>query len=157
MDLTGEAITRIIREQIRNYGGKMTQEETGVVLTVGDGIAGCSGLERCMAGELVEFSNGASGMAQNLDEDTVAVVILGSDRGIKEGDTVKRTGNVVSVPVGEEMLGRVVNALGIPIDGKGEILTSKYSPVERPAPYTPMPAPGIVKPNLVTWLGKMSR
>ena len=134
MDLTGEAITRIIREQIRNYGGKMTQEETGVVLTVGDGIAGCSGLERCMAGELVEFSNGASGMAQNLDEDTVAVVILGSDRGIKEGDTVKRTGNVVSVPVGEEMLGRVVNALGIPIDGKGEILTSKYSPVERPAP-----------------------
>lgn len=134
MDLRGETITRIIREQIKNYSGRITADETGLVLTVGDGIARCSGLDRCVAGELVEFSGGASGMAQNLDEDTVAVVVLGSDRGIQEGDVVKRTGRVVSVPVGEGMLGRVVNALGMPIDRKGEIKAAEYYPVERAAP-----------------------
>ena len=138
MELRPEEITKIIRSQIKNYENKMESSETGVVILVGDGIAKASGLDKCMAGELVEFPNGSFGMAQNLEEDTVSIVILGSDQGIKEGDIVKRTGRVVSVPVGSGMIGRVVNALGEPIDGKGAIAAEGYRPIE-------MPAPGIIE------------
>ncbi|MBQ7016658.1 MAG: F0F1 ATP synthase subunit alpha [Firmicutes bacterium] len=134
MELRPEEITKLIRSQIKNYENKIQTSETGVVILVGDGIAKASGLEKCMAGELVEFPNGAYGMAQNLEEDTVSIVILGSDNGIKEGDTVKRTGKVVSVPVGENLIGRVVNALGEPIDGKGPITAAAFNPIEAPAP-----------------------
>ena len=138
MELRPDQITKIIREQIKNYENRMEASETGIVILVGDGIARVSGLDNCMAGELVEFPNGSYGMAQNLEEDTVSVVILGTDNGIKEGDTVKRTGKVVSVPVGEKLIGRVVNALGEPIDGKGAIEAEGYRPIE-------MPAPGIIE------------
>ena len=134
MELKPEEITKIIRSQIKNYEAKLEQSETGVVILVGDGIAKASGLDQCMAGELLEFPNGSYGMAQNLEEDTVSIVILGTDQGIKEGDTVKRTGRVVSVPVGEALIGRVVNALGEPIDGKGAINASGFRPIESPAP-----------------------
>ena len=134
MELRPEEITKIIRSQIKHYENKLQTSETGVVILVGDGIARVSGLEKCMAGELVEFPNGAYGMAQNLEEDTVSVVILGSDSGIKEGDTVRRTGKVVSVPVGKGLIGRVVNALGEPIDGKGPITAEGYRPIECAAP-----------------------
>ena len=137
MELRPEEITKIIRAQIKNYEARLEQSETGVVILVGDGIAKASGLEQCMAGELVEFPNGAFGMAQNLEEDTVSIVILGNDSGIKEGDIVKRTGKVVSVPVGAGLIGRVVNALGEPIDGKGVIENEGFRPIE-------MPAPGII-------------
>ncbi len=134
MELRPEEITKIIRNQIKNYENKIEVSETGVVILVGDGIAKASGLEKCMSGELVEFPDGSFGMAQNLEEDTVSIVILGSDQGIKEGDTVKRTGRVVSVPVGQGLTGRVVNALGEPIDGKGAIESEGYRPIESPAP-----------------------
>ena len=134
MELRPEEITKIIRSQIKNYENKIEVSETGVVILVGDGIAKASGLDKCMAGELVEFPDGSFGMAQNLEEDTVSIVILGSDQGIKEGDTVKRTGRVVSVPVGQGLIGRVVNALGEPIDGKGAIEAEGYRPIESPAP-----------------------
>ncbi len=138
MELRPEEITKIIREQIKNYENKLESSETGVVILVGDGIAKATGLDNCMAGELIEFPNGSYGMAQNLEEDTVSIVILGSDNGIKEGDTVKRTGRVVSVPVGEKLIGRVVNALGQSIDGKGAIDAEAYRAIE-------MPAPGIIE------------
>ena len=134
MELRPEEITKIIRNKIKNYEAKLEQSETGVVILVGDGIAKVSGLEKCMAGELIELPNGSYGMAQNLEEDTVSVVVLGTDNGIKEGDTVKRTGKVVSVPVGAALIGRVVNALGEPIDGKGPIAEEDYRPIEMPAP-----------------------
>ena len=134
MELRPEEITKIIRSQIKNYEAKLEQSETGIVILVGDGIARVSGLDKCMAGELIEFTNGSFGLAQNLEEDTVSVVILGTDAGIKEGDTVKRTGKVVSVPVGNALIGRVVNALGEPIDGKGEIVPETFRPIECPAP-----------------------
>ena len=134
MELRPEEITKIIRAQIKNYEAKLESSETGIVILVGDGIARVSGLDKCMAGELIEFPNGSYGMAQNLEEDTVSVVILGTDNGIKEGDTVKRTGKVVSVPVGAGLIGRVVNALGEPIDGKGSIEAEGYRPIESPAP-----------------------
>ena len=134
MELRPEEITKIIRNQIKNYENRMESSETGVVILVGDGIARVSGLDQCMAGELLEFPNGSYGLAQNLEEDTVAAIILGTDAGIKEGDIVKRTGRVVSVPVGEALIGRVVNALGEPIDGKGPITASDYRPIESPAP-----------------------
>ena len=137
MELRPNEITKIIREQIKNYENRMEASETGIVILVGDGIARVSGLDNCMAGELVEFPNGSYGMAQNLEEDTVSVVILGTDNGIVEGDTVKRTGKVVSVPVGNKLIGRVVNALGEPIDGKGPITSEAFRPIE-------MPAPGII-------------
>ena len=124
MELRPEEITKIIRSQIKNYENKLESSETGVVILVGDGIATVSGLDQCMAGELIEFPNGSYGMAQNLNEETVSTVILGTDAGIKEGDTVKRTG-------------RVVNALGEPIDGKGAIASEGFRPIE-------MPAPGII-------------
>ena len=138
MELRPEEITKIIRDQIKHYENKLETSETGVVILVGDGIARVSGLDKCMAGELIEFPNGSYGMAQNLEEDTVSVVILGTDNGIKEGDTVKRTGKVVSVPVGQKLIGRVVNALGEPIDGKGPIENEGFRPIE-------MPAPGIIE------------
>ena len=138
MELRPEEITKIIRSQIKNYENKIEVSETGVVILVGDGIAKASGLDKCMAGELVEFPDGSFGMAQNLEEDTVSLVILGSDQGIKEGDIVKRTGRVVSVPVGMGLIGRVVNALGEPIDGKGAIEAEAYRATE-------MPAPGIIE------------
>ena len=137
MELRPEEITKIIRSQIKNYENKLEESETGVVIVVGDGIATVSGLDNCMAGELLEFTNGSYGMAQNLNEDTVSAVILGTDQGIKEGDTVKRTGRVVSVPVGKGLIGRVVNALGEPIDGKGTIEAEAFRPIE-------MSAPGII-------------
>ena len=138
MELRPEEITKIIRSQIKHYQNRLESNETGIVILVGDGIARVSGLTNCMAGELLAFPNGAYGMAQNLEEDSVAVVILGADGGIKEGDTVRRTGKVVSVPVGKAMIGRVVNALGEPIDGKGPIDAEGYRPIE-------MPAPGIIE------------
>lgn len=134
MELRPEEISKIIRSQIENYENKMETSETGVVILVGDGIAKASGLDNCMAGELVEFPDGSYGMAQNLEENTVSIVILGSDQGIKEGDVVKRTGKVVSVPVGVKLIGRVVNALGEPIDGKGAIKADDYKAIESPAP-----------------------
>ena len=134
MEFRPEEITKIIRSQIKNYENKMEASETGVVILVGDGIAKASGLDQCMAGELLEFPNGSYGMAQNLEEDTVSIVILGTDNGIKEGDIVKRTGKVVSVPVGAGLIGRVVNALGEPIDGKGPIANEGFRPIEAPAP-----------------------
>ena len=134
MELRPEEITRIIREQIKNYECKLETSETGTIILVGDGIARASGLDNCMANELVEFDNGEFGMAQNLEENFVSIVILGSDAGLHEGSTVKRTGRVVSVPVGEELIGRVVNALGQPVDGKGAIHTTKTRPIESPAP-----------------------
>ncbi|MBP5224857.1 MAG: F0F1 ATP synthase subunit alpha, partial [Lachnospiraceae bacterium] len=134
MDLRPDEITKIIRAQIENYQTLIEQSETGTVITVGDGIARVSGLDACMVNELIEFPNGSFGMAQNLEENSVAVVILGTDAGIREGDTVKRTGRVVSVPVGKALIGRVVDALGAPIDGKGMIEAEAYRAVELKAP-----------------------
>ena len=134
MQLRPEEISSVIKAQIKNYNTKIEQSETGTIILVGDGIARATGLEKCMANELVEFSNGEYGMAQNLEENTVSIVMLGSDKGIKEGDIVKRTGKVVAVPVGEALIGRVVNALGQPIDGKGPIETTETRPIESPAP-----------------------
>ena len=130
MHLRPEEISTIIKNQIKNYGKQIQQDETGTVILVGDGIARASGLDKCMANELVEFSNGEYGMALNLEENSVSIVMLGTDAGIKEGDVVKRTGRVVSVPVGEAMIGRVVNALGQPVDGKGPIDTKEFRPIE---------------------------
>ena len=134
MQLKPEEISKIIKDQIKNYANQIESAETGTVILVGDGIARAHGLEKCMANELVEFQNGEYGMALNLEENSVAIVILGSDQGIKEGDTVKRTGKVVSVPVGDEMIGRVLNAMGEPIDGKGPITAKEYRPIESKAP-----------------------
>ena len=133
MQLKPEEISKIIKSQIKNYGARLESAETGTVIMVGDGIARAYGLDKCMSNELVEFQNGEYGMALNLEENSVAIVILGSDEGIKEGDTVKRTGKVVSVPVGEGVIGRVVNALGAPIDGKGPIESEELRPIERKA------------------------
>ena len=134
MQLKPEEISKIIKSQIKHYEAQIEQSETGTVILVGDGIARASGLEKCMSGELVEFSNGEYGMAQNLEENSVSIVMLGSDDGVKEGSVVKRTGKVVSVPVGEGLIGRVVNALGQPVDGKGPIEAAGYRPIESPAP-----------------------
>ena len=126
-------ISKIIKEQIRNYKKETDQDEVGYVISVGDGISKVHGLEMCKANELLEFSNGTFGMALNLEATHVSAVLLGTDVGISEGSLVKRTGRVVSVPVGDAMIGRVVNALGQPIDGKGPIETSEYRPIERRA------------------------
>ncbi|MGP1486528.1 F0F1 ATP synthase subunit alpha [Peptostreptococcus stomatis] len=134
MNLKPEEISSIIKSQIKNYDNKIKLTDTGSVLSVGDGIASVYGLESVMSGELLEFPNKVFGMALNLEEEVVGAVILGDDSSIKEGDLVKRTGRIVEVPVGEAMIGRVVNALGQPIDGKGDILTDKTRPVEYPAP-----------------------
>ena len=134
MQLKPEEISKVIRSQIKYYENAIQQNETGTILMVGDGIARASGLVNCMAGELLEFEDGNFGMAQNLEENSVSIVIFGSDENIGEGQTVKRTGKVVSVPVGEAMIGRVVNALGQPIDSAGPIDTKEFRPVETKAP-----------------------
>ena len=138
MELRPDEISTIIKQQITNYQNQIKLTNVGTVVTVGDGIAHIHGLEECMSGELLEFPGGVYGMAQNLEEDLVGAVILGSDQNIREGDTVKRTQRIVEVPVGEAMLGRVVDALGAPIDGKGPINTTEARPIE-------MPAPGIIE------------
>ena len=134
MQLKPEEISQVIRSQIKYYENSIRQNETGTVLNVGDGIARASGLINCMAGELLEFEDGSFGMAQNLEENSVSVVLFGSGDNIGEGQTVKRTGKVVSVPVGDAMVGRVVNALGQPIDGAGPIATTEFRAIESPAP-----------------------
>ena len=134
VQLKPEQISRIIRSQIKYYQNAIEQSETGTVTMVGDGIARAAGLDNCMAGELVQFESGAYGMAQTLEENSVSIVLLGDDSGIKEGSSIHRTGKVVSVPVGEGMIGRVVNALGQPIDGKGPIEAADYRAIESPAP-----------------------
>ena len=134
MQLKPEEISKVIRSQIKYYDNAIQQSETGTVLMVGDGIARASGLTNCMSGELLEFEDGSFGMAQNLEENSVSAVLFSTENEIGEGQTVKRTGKVVSVPVGDAMLGRVVNALGQPIDGDGPIDTQQFSPVEIKAP-----------------------
>jgi len=134
MNLRPEEISQIIKEQIKGYEGKLDKIDVGTVIEVGDGITRVHGLDNCMAGELLDFGDNVYGMALNLEEDNVGCVLLGSDKNIKEGNTVKRTERIVEVPVGDAMLGRVVNALGQAIDGKGEIKTDKFRPVEQVAP-----------------------
>ena len=134
MSITAEEISTLIKQQIENYDSEIEISDVGTVIEVGDGIARAHGLDNVMAGELVEFSNGVVGMAQNLEESNVGIVILGPYTEIKEGDEVRRTGRIMQVPVGEELIGRVVNPLGQPIDGKGPIETSKTRPIESDAP-----------------------
>ena len=134
MELRPEEISSVIKEQIKNYEKKLDMVDVGTVIQVGDGIARIHGLEACMAGELIEFPGEVYGMALNLEEDNVGCVLLGSDKNIKEGDIVKKTNRIVEVPVGDVMIGRVVNALGQPIDGKGPINATKFRPIERIAP-----------------------
>lgn len=133
MKLRPDEITSIIKEQIKNYQSEIQYSDVGTVVTVGDGISKIHGLDNCMSGELLDFGNGVFGMALNLEQDFVGAVLLGDDENIKEGTLVKRTGKIVSVPVGDELIGRVVNALGEPIDGKGAILTKETRPIECPA------------------------
>lgn len=134
MNLRPEEISAVIKEQIKGFTTELDVSEVGTVIQVGDGIARIHGLDNCMAGELVEFENNLFGMALNLEEDNVGVVILGSDATVREGSVVKRTGRITEVPVGDAMLGRVVNSIGVPIDGKGPIKTDKTRPIERVAP-----------------------
>ena len=134
MQLKPEEISKLIKEQIKHYENRIAQDDTGTTIMIGDGIARVSGLDKCMANELVQFPNGAYGMALNLEENSIGVVMLGDDEDIKEGDVVKRTGQVVSVPVGEGLIGRVVNALGQPVDGKGPVDAKEHRPIERNAP-----------------------
>jgi F-type H+-transporting ATPase subunit alpha len=134
MEIRAEEITRIIREQLSGFSAGVDVSEVGTVLGVGDGIARIHGLARCMAGELLELPHGVMAIALNLEEDSVGAVLMGETAEIKEGDQVKRTGRIMSVPVGEAMVGRVVNALGQPIDGKGPIATTGYNEIERIAP-----------------------
>ncbi|MBN2529109.1 MAG: F0F1 ATP synthase subunit alpha [Deltaproteobacteria bacterium] len=138
MQLRAEEISKIIKQQIENYDREIEVVETGTILTVGDGIARVYGLDGAMAGELVEFPHSIMGMVLNLEEDNVGIVLFGDDTELREGDTVKRTGRIADTPVGEALLGRVVNALGQPIDGKGPIKSSRMSRIE-------VKAPGIVQ------------
>ena len=133
MNLRPEEISSVIKDQIKRYASEMEVSEVGTVIQVADGIARVHGLEKAMQGELLEFPGEVYGMVMNLEEDNVGAVLLGSSKNINEGDTVKTTGRVVEVPVGDAMLGRVVNALGQPIDGKGPIATTKYRQIERVA------------------------
>jgi len=132
--IKADEISKIIRQQIENFETAMNVSEIGSVISVGDGIARIYGLERVMAGEMLELPRGVTGIAMNLEEDQVGSVLLGEFAEIKEGDLVKRTGKIMSVPVGEAMIGRVVDALGRPIDDKGPILTEQSFPIERIAP-----------------------
>src|ERR1700716_4047135 len=132
--IKADEITQLIREQIENYESKISVDETGTVITLGDGIARVHGLDKVMAGELLDVPHGVAGIAMNLEEDQVGAVLLGEYTEIKEGDQVKRTGRIMSVPVGDAMIGRVVNALGAPIDDKGPVATKQFIPVERIAP-----------------------
>src|SRR6187455_2808411 len=134
MDIKADEISKIIREQIGSFAVEIDVAEVGSIISIGDGIARLHGIENAMAGEMLEFPHGIFGIALNLEEESVGTVLLGEFKEIKEGDTVKRTGRIISVPVGDEMLGRVVNGLGQPIDGKGPITTKQFSPIERIAP-----------------------
>src|SRR5216683_874624 len=132
--IRADEISRVLREEIENYEKVINVSETGSVISVGDGIARIYGLEKVMAGELIEFPHNVAGIALNLEEDQVGAVLLGEYQEIKQGDEVRRTGKIMSVPVGEAMVGRVVNALGEPIDGKGPIVTDKTRAIETIAP-----------------------
>src|SRR3989449_6854555 len=132
--LKANEISQLIREQIENYESKIAVDEVGTVISLGDGIARVYGLDKVMAGELLAFPHGVAGIAMNLEEDQVGAVLLGEYTEIKAGDEVKRTGRIMSVPVGEALVGRVVNSLGQPIDDKGPIATDKFIPLERLAP-----------------------
>ena len=134
MTVRPDEVASIIKREIEKYEDKLKMESVGTVLQVGDGVARIYGLDDCMSNELIEFPGGIFGIALNLEEDNVGCVLLGPDSDIKEGDTVKTTGRIVEVPVGEAMLGRVVNALGQPVDGKGPIATDKTLPIEGTAP-----------------------
>src|SRR6184192_225589 len=134
MDIKADEISKIIREQIGSYAVDVDVAEVGSIVSIGDGIARVHGVDNAMAGEMLEFPHGVFGIALNLEEESVGAVLLGEFNEIKEGDLVKRTGRIISVPVGEELLGRVVNALGQPVDGKGPIMTKAFSPIERLAP-----------------------
>jgi F-type H+-transporting ATPase subunit alpha len=134
MEIRADEITRILREELKGWSTEIDVAEVGSVLSVGDGIARIHGLERCMAGELLELPHGVMGLALNLEEDSVGAVLFGETKEIREGDQVKRTKRIMSVPVGEAMVGRVVNALGQPIDGKGPIKTTAFGAIERIAP-----------------------
>src|SRR5690606_3180306 len=133
MSIKAEEISALIKKQIENYQADMEVTDVGTVIQVGDGIARAYGLDNVMAGELVEFSNGVMGMAQNLEESNVGIVILGPYKDIREGDQVRRTGRIMEVPVGEELIGRVVNSLGQPVDGLGPFNTTKTRPIEAEA------------------------
>ena len=150
MQIRPEEITRIIKQQIEGFEARSDLSEIGEVIQVGDGIARIYGLENCMSSELIEFPNQVYGMALNLEEENVGVALFGEDRLSKEGDQVKRTGRVVQVPVGEALLGRVINPLGFPLDGKGPIKTEKFNPVEKKAPGVLLRQP--VKEPLMTGL-----
>src|SRR5690348_12856708 len=132
--IKADEITKLIREQIENYETKIAVDEAGTIISLGDGIARVYGLDKVMAGELIEFPHGVAGIAMNLEEDQVGSVMLGDYTEIREGDEVRRTRRIMSVPVGEALIGRVVNALGQPIDGKGPITTDLFNPIERLAP-----------------------
>ena len=132
--INADEITSLLREEIENYDTRMQVDEVGTVISVGDGIARVHGLDKVMAGELVSFPHGIMGLALSLEEEQVGVVLMGEGSEIREGDQVKRTGKIMSVPVGEAMIGRVVNALGEPIDDKGPIATTETLPIERLAP-----------------------
>src|SRR5947207_886919 len=134
VDIRADEISKLIRDQIGSFAATVDVAEVGTVISIGDGISRVHGIERVMAGEMLEFPRGVFGIALNLEEESVGAVLLGDFTAIKEGDQVKRTGRIISVPVGEEMLGRVVNALGQPIDGKGPITTKTFKPIERIAP-----------------------
>ena len=141
MDIRADEISKIIREQLGNHVVDVDVAEVGSVISIGDGIARVHGVERTMAGEMLEFPNGLFGIALNLEEESVGAVLLGSSEQVKEGDLVKRTGRIISVPVGEEMLGRVVNALGQPIDGKGPIPPSSPCPSSGSLPASSIGSP----------------
>src|SRR6202789_2608561 len=131
--IKADEITELLRQQIQNFEQRIQVDEVGTVISLGDGIARVHGLEKVMAGELIEFPHDVAGIAMNLEEDQVGSVLLGDYTTIQEGDQVKRTGKIMSVPVGEAMIGRVVNALGVPIDGKGPIHAAGYNPIEKMA------------------------
>lgn len=134
MSIKTEEISSLIKQQLEQYQSALDVEEVGTVTYVGDGIARATGLENAMASELLQFENGSYGMAQNLEANDVGIIILGDFDNIREGDQVKRTGRIMEVPVGEALIGRVVNALGQPVDGNGPIKTDKTRPIESPAP-----------------------
>ncbi len=134
MSIKAEEISALIKQQLANYQDELTVDEVGTVTYVGDGIARANGLDNALSGELLEFADGTYGMAQNLESNDVGIVILGAYKGIREGDTIKRTGRIMEVPVGEELIGRVVNPLGQPIDGLGNVKTTKTRPIEKKAP-----------------------
>ncbi len=133
MSIRAEEISALLKARIAQYGSTMEVNETGTVIQIGDGIARAHGLDNVMSGELVEFANGTMGLAQNLEEGNVGIIILGDYLEIKEGDSVRRTGRIMEVPTGDALLGRVVNPLGMPIDGLGPIETEHYNPIERKA------------------------